>query len=377
MSRSLEASELIAGFYEAALTPTHWPEVLHRLGRLFGGSTVMFGVQDRRAGPTYMAHARFDPAYLAVFHALNVDPRHNKPLRALLSAPVGVPQLAVDVSWRDEFVRSEAFDLLMRPQGLQDGAQMTLVQDPDHFVALSLMQPLGSEPFDEADRALMLHLLPHLQRAAQVMLRLGSLTTQVQALEEALDRLPLGIVLVDAAGRPIELNRIAARIAAEADGLRIGRDGLVAASAQATRALQHLIATAAATGAGQGSAAGGAMALARPSGRRPLALLVAPLVREPGPSARWPAAILFVTDPEQADQPPEAVLRRLYGLTPAEARLAARLLAGQELNAIAAETGVSTSTVRSHLKAIFAKTGVTRQSELVRLLLRGPAGLAF
>lgn len=375
MNRPADVTGLIAKIYEAALAPELWPAALDQLGEAFGGSSVLFGVQKLRSGPGFVALARLDPACGLLFRSFHADPKHNLSIREMPNAPVATPHLATDVPWRDEFLRSEAFEVLLRPQTIQDSALMSLVRETDHFVALSLMQPQGAGPFGEPERSLLQVLVPHLRRAAQVMLRLGTLQTQVHALEDALDRLPLGVVLVDAQGAVIELNRTAAHIVAAGDGLRVERDGLVATSARATRELRRLIAGAAATGSGKGTGPGGVLALDRPSGGSPLALLVASLAREPPASGRGSAAIVFVADPEQTDQPPEAVLRRLYGLTRAEAALAAQLLAGKELAEIAEDTAVSMNTLRTHLKAIFAKTGAQRQTELLRLLLRGPAGL--
>jgi len=60
-----------------------------------------------------------------------------------------------------------------------------------------------------------------------------------------------------------------------------------------------------------------------------------------------------------------------YQLTQAEARLANALMRGQDLNAFALEHDLSIHTVRNQLKSIFSKTGVSRQVDLVLLLLRG------
>lgn len=62
-------------------------------------------------------------------------------------------------------------------------------------------------------------------------------------------------------------------------------------------------------------------------------------------------------------------LARRWGLTPAQARVAERLARGQSVREIAAELGVSRSTVRTHLKAIFAHTDTHRQAQLVQRLL--------
>jgi DNA-binding NarL/FixJ family response regulator len=63
--------------------------------------------------------------------------------------------------------------------------------------------------------------------------------------------------------------------------------------------------------------------------------------------------------------------RQLYGLTEAEARVMAALTLGETVNDIAVEHGVRASTVRAQVRSIFEKTGVNRQSDLVRLALTG------
>jgi DNA-binding CsgD family transcriptional regulator len=91
--------------------------------------------------------------------------------------------------------------------------------------------------------------------------------------------------------------------------------------------------------------------------------------------ARQPAAVVFVTDPERQTETPPELLKRLYGLTPREADLAALLLQGIDLKEAARQLGTSMNTARTHLRLIFEKTDTHRQSELIHLLLRGPAGL--
>ena len=60
-------------------------------------------------------------------------------------------------------------------------------------------------------------------------------------------------------------------------------------------------------------------------------------------------------------------------LTPAETRLAIALFKGQSVEAYAKEAGISINTARWYVKQIYAKTGVKRQTELVRVLLKTTA----
>ncbi|MGX9981699.1 helix-turn-helix transcriptional regulator [Methylobacterium fujisawaense] len=63
-----------------------------------------------------------------------------------------------------------------------------------------------------------------------------------------------------------------------------------------------------------------------------------------------------------------SVLKGLFDLTPAEARVALSVAGCRMVEQIATEIGISPSTVRAQLKAVMAKTGVKRQAELLRLV---------
>jgi DNA-binding CsgD family transcriptional regulator len=62
---------------------------------------------------------------------------------------------------------------------------------------------------------------------------------------------------------------------------------------------------------------------------------------------------------------PIELLRSHFGLTPAEARLALHLVAGETLRSAEVKLSISYETARTHLKNIFNKTGTSRQAELV------------
>jgi DNA-binding CsgD family transcriptional regulator len=184
-----------------------------------------------------------------------------------------------------------------------------------------------------------------------------------------LDLLAVGVILLDWGGRPVFLNRRASALVTADDGLGMDRDGLHGATPETTAALRRLVAEAGCTSSGHGTGAGGAIVLPRPSGRRPLAALITPIAPErcratPGTAM----AALIVSDPDDVAAPPTTALRRLWGLTAAEATLAREVVAGRNLKDAAAGLGVSVATVRSQLARIFAKTGTDRQAELVLLM---------
>jgi DNA-binding CsgD family transcriptional regulator len=80
--------------------------------------------------------------------------------------------------------------------------------------------------------------------------------------------------------------------------------------------------------------------------------------------------LVLARDLSRRPRPVPESLLRAFRLTPSEARLAGRLAAGDTLAQTAEALGLSKETLRSQLRAIFAKTGVHRQADLVALLSR-------
>jgi len=111
------------------------------------------------------------------------------------------------------------------------------------------------------------------------------------------------------------------------------------------------------------------LALDRP-GRWPLTARARPAQ---GPGGR-PLLELRLCDPEHGN-PPSTLLRDLFGLTPAEATVACALVSGLDPQAMAASLGVQRNTVQAHLKRVLAKTGTSRQSQCVALILRSTVSL--
>jgi DNA-binding CsgD family transcriptional regulator len=114
-----------------------------------------------------------------------------------------------------------------------------------------------------------------------------------------------------------------------------------------------------------------AVQVPRPSGRRPFVLQFAPLParNEFSREAGTVSALVFITDPDKPIPLDAAMLKRLFGVTPAEAALAELLCAGHTLATAAAHLEISRVTAKTHLAALFHKTGTRRQAALVRMLI--------
>ncbi len=183
----------------------------------------------------------------------------------------------------------------------------------------------------------------------------------------ALEKLPIGVMVLDAAGKLVFANARAGEMLSAGDGITVSPDGTCRAATKTdSKALRRHIDTVLT----DASVPEAMLALTRKSLLRPLSAIVTAL-----DNAEQPSVLLFLTDPESQGRPSLPALRSLFGLTRSEAKLVQGLVAGLRLEEAADDMGVTLSSARTYLKQVFGKTDVNRQADLVRLVLS--SGLPF
>ncbi len=189
------------------------------------------------------------------------------------------------------------------------------------------------------------------------------------------NQLGFGVIVVSENAEVIFQNRTAGQLTRSADALQVRHNSLRAANVSETGKLRNLIKSAMNPQGGRSADATGVMTLSRTSDALPLQILVAPL----GEQVKWPwgsrrTTAIFAVDPEQSADLQGPTLERLYGLTPAEARMAItfRNVHGDIARA-AEEMGITRDSARQYLKHVFAKTNTHRQPELIELLIELPS----
>ena len=196
--------------------------------------------------------------------------------------------------------------------------------------------------------------------------------TERRQAEETLNLLSTGMILVNSESRLLMANRSASRILESGHGL-IVVDGRVAATSKScAEQLRGLVEDACGTGGGDSKVAASVMIIERGDVVRPLSVMVAPLqLTQSGEGS--PVAAIFIRDLEARQTVAPEILTKLFGLTPAEARVAVELVKGKRPQEVADDLSVSLNTVRNQLKQIFSKTSTGRQSELISLVLSSTA----
>lgn len=376
--------DLVGAIHAAAADPdsSRWPQALARLGDALGGSGVIITDHVLPGTIADLACVRVAPEVPDYIMG-----RLQGPANPLVSGLPTLPQqvvLALDqVIAPDRLHRSPIYAplySLLQQLGLHHLLAAVLDRSDGRALALSLSRHAARGPFTAEETSLLGRVLPHLAGAALVRRRLAGLLAAAEAPRDALELLDRGVILLDAAGRMAHANAVAANVLARRDGLAVDRAGcLVGARSDDTARLRRLIRAAAVAGAGAGLEAGGVATLPRPQGRAyvvqvlPLAGATDLAASVPYLACR-PEAALLLADPDARPAPPEHRLRQAYGLTRAEAALAARLVDGLSLAEAAGVLGIGRNTAKTQLKAVFAKLEVERQTALVRRVLADLGG---
>jgi DNA-binding CsgD family transcriptional regulator len=372
-----ELDEVVALIYRATTEPEHWNAVMERVGRRIGASLAAVHVHaqagDVEPATTVGAWGRRPPGlrdYESYYATRNVWVQHG----AHLLKPGAI--LTGEEMCPDEILlRSEFYLDFLRPLDVRYSIRAVLTSDPEPLSYFSAGRPHGSRPFGDAQRSILSAVTPHLMQAVRIQARLESIQAGRHAVSGALERIPLAVIFLDRRCRVVEMNSSARKLVEAGDGLRLERGVLVAFCTRAEVQLQQMIFGAAAVDSGRFLQHGGALSLPRPEGRHPLSAMVAPTgVTGIFPASRLARVVVLIEEPDRRTNAPFAAFTKAYGLSPAEAGLAARLVGGMSLRQAAEAIGIRDNTARSHLKRVFVKTGAQRQSDLVRRVLTYDGG---
>lgn len=358
--------KLIDQIYDASLDSRRWAGVIETLSPIFGcvGGALLQRSQDS-AEMDFIEFGGLDPTTCAAYqqHYAARSVWMPSAFRGTGELVIG-HELAPD---KHRFERSEFYNDWLRPQGVYDAIGGVIRRAPGSLTVLTVLREERAGLVADGDERLFLRLMPHVRRAIDIHRRLYGVQLQRDGAFLALDALEIGVLLADRRGRVIFANGAAETILRRRDGLMLTRDQLRAARSEDTERLACLIRGAARTALGAGDDPGGIVLLGTSTGA-PLSLLVSPCPRV---GLLEPAVLIFIATP--SDRPMEIRhLARFYGLTSAETRLLKAILDGERIADYAERAGSTLNTAKTHLKQIFAKTGIKRQTDLVRLLVSDP-----
>ncbi len=248
----------------------------------------------------------------------------------------------------------------LRPNGTIAGSSAVLCTRPFVAALHVFNQRDGGAWGDEAEARLR-RLTPPLRRALETYVRFRHLRATSLIDQALLDRLDVAALTLTPSGAMLRCNARAQALLDDGDALTLILGQLNCVRESATPALREALSRVVS------GRDGDAMVIApRRSGRRPLLLLLSTVREREGGAVR----AVTVLARESGGQGPhtEEVLRRVFALSPTEARVALLVAEGASPQDAADRLGISTLTTRAHLKRVYDKTSTTGQSDLVRLV---------
>lgn len=371
MDQQKKLSRVLALLQEAALDESFWPAASAAMDEALGaiGNALVVGEgpeDDIRIvfGETLyrgQRHLDVERDYLENYHF------RDERVPRVRRLPDGKVTHVTKLYSAEELKTSPTFNEFSVRAGSRNGLNVRIGLAPRMHLTWGIHDPVQAFGWGSAQLYLIGRLVPQLRHFVLSRQALASADALGSSLVDLLGNSRIGIIHLDRRGRILTANDRASAILRQGRGLR-DKDGFLHAWLPADGArLKRLVAQALPE---QGRPSfSGLMLIRRPFGLPGLVLHVNPAtVRQMDFGASSVGALVLLVDPEIQPRLESRSVAATLNLTPAQSQIAVLLSRGQTVGDIAAETGRRESTIRSHLKAIHLRLGISRRSDLVRLV---------
>ena len=371
MSNQDTYERTLASLYGAMLDDTRWPATSALIDEACGitGNALLVGEgppDDIRVLPVglyYRGQRREDLErdYVENYHP--IDERVPRFRQLPDSHLVHVK----DLYTAEELKTSPTYNEISLRSHYQNSLNVRLDGPGASHIAWGLGDPVASDGWGSSETAMIERLLPHIRQFIRVRQALGRAEAGNTTVTALLENPRIGVLHLDRRGKIIEVNDRARSILRHGDGLS-DRAGVLQAGAPDDQLhLEGLVAGALPTAAVTVS---GSMVLARPSGLPPFVVHVEPVgVPQPDYGARHVAALVLIVEPGSQRRIDPGLVARTLGLTPMESQVAVWLAEGKSVRDMAEATGRTQGSIYWHLKQIYQRLPISRQVDLVRLVL--------
>ncbi|MGX1790506.1 helix-turn-helix transcriptional regulator [Bosea sp. NPDC055332] len=350
---------LIDGLYEAAVIPERWQGWLAGLAQDCGATAALCSRISETRVSVISTSAAFQEMWDEIWLTQG-GAQNERTKRAIAFRHAGF------VTDGDVFAPGEAEALplyrdFLIPRGYGSGAATAIAIPSGDFAMLNVEKPYAEGPFPRAIVDALDRVRPHLARSALIANHLE--VERARSAAAALELMKLAAAVLGKGGRILAANSLLTRLMPSAvedlpSRLKLTDPG---ADALFTAALEAL-------GRGGHMAAVRSIPMRARGDLPPIIFHLVPVRGAAHDLFTQASAILVATPLVQAAALSPDLVAGLFDLTPSEARLAALIAGGHPPREAATALGWTEGTARSTLRQVFAKTGVTRQAELVGLL---------
>jgi DNA-binding CsgD family transcriptional regulator len=301
-------------------------------------------------------------------HFFALDPFINLPIGQIVSIEELVPA--------EKLLESEYYINYLKPAGIRYILGGDVKEPTGLLASIRVMRSPDENAFSNREVDLFSRILPHITRAIQIHARLGRTESERDLYAGAVNQLAVSTIVLDEKGLVLNTNKAGTELLKQKDGISVLEQHIQLTTRDKTNTFKELVQKVL-TANEHSAQLVEAIRIERPSGKPDLAAILRPV-----PLSQWaegqqhPSLAVFISDPEHQNIASREILASLFGFSKAESALAVELAKGLTLAESSEELNISQHTARAQLKAIFAKADVSRQAELIRLLLKSVASLA-
>ena len=365
-------ARILASLYDAMLDDTLWPSTSGLIDEACGvmGNTLLVGecpkddIRARFVGLFFRGHRRPDleREYLEVYYP--IDERIPRFRRLPDSSLVPVKTLYT----AKELKTSRTFNEILSRGKFQNGLNVRLDEPDGSHLSLGFCDPVASDAWGSSQVNMITRLLPHIRQFVRVRQAIVRAEARAKTVTPLFDNPRIGIIHLDRRGQIVAANDHARDILRRGDGLSDRKGLLMGHTGEDQRRLERLLA--AALPASGDVPVSGSMRLRRSWALLPWVVHVKPVsVPQPDYGARPVAALVLIVEPRYHHRIDPELVAETLGLTPGESQVAVWLAEGKSVEEMAASTGHTKKAIYWHLQQIYQKHHISRQVDLVRLVL--------
>lgn len=362
-----ELSSIIGDIYDCVLNPDGWVSVLDRITWATAGAytTVALASKDDSHG-RFAAHSTWNAEQM---RALQIEYGFDDipGLKPAIIGEIDTPLTTLSCLSEPELQATAFYRNWAGPQGLREGCMVKFVDTSDRIGLLGTSIYANRDVISADEQHFLALLSPHLRRSALIGDLLDQTRVMAHFYRETLNALSTPIVLTTADGGVLYANESAEGMLSAEAPIQVRGGVLQPKNPAMAGALLSAIAAAANADVTLGARGIGLPISA--AGETPAVAYILPLTAGTARAAFNPArAAVFISTTISTTPVPEAVLITLFDLTPAEARVLLKIGSGAGTAATALSLGIGENTLKTHLNRIYAKTGASRQPDLITLI---------
>lgn len=371
------SSHILPEIYEATIDPGHWDYVVSMIAKLTRSQFAFL----------YYKNKEMDIASTIAQYGLPNDAALSKSkqfdfLDSMFSTRASVTDSGKPICTQfypgSDSAVSEHSDIYlnwMKPHGIYHVGGAEFDNSDTHRAGIVILRNKDSGIWGDGDLRVIDEILPHLRHALNIHSEFTHLRLKQDALLKGLDRLVIGLVLFDRNAKVVYVNPTATEIIDSHPALKLKDGELLLTDAGDQKRLRKAIIDVVDIDQDDSWKQSISIGINHPDVEVILPILVTPMYANLVTSDldyEGAKVAVFITDSNLQQPISIDSLVCVYGLTQSEAQVAISLTNGHSIEEIATSSCHSIHTIRNQLKSVFRKTNVSRQSELIKLLLTGP-----